>query len=99
MFQTIFGTESGRAVLTDSRIKAGSFTGSIQGGRALFNLAQSRPEPIPFYGELGSSNPVFVTQAAVENRSEQIVAEFIASFTLGAGQFCTKPGILLVPDS
>lgn len=99
IFQTIFGTESGRAVLTDSRIKAGSFTGSIQGGRALFDLAQSRPEPIPFYGELGSSNPVFVTQAAAENRSEQIVAEFIASFTLGAGQFCTKPGILLVPDS
>ncbi|AJT43150.1 aldehyde dehydrogenase [Psychromicrobium lacuslunae] len=98
VFHVIFGLESGKAALSDPRIKAGSFTGSIQGGRALFDLAQSRPEPIPFYGELGSVNPVFVSASAAAQRPEQIAQEFITSMTLGAGQFCTKPGILFVPD-
>lgn len=97
VFDVIFGTEAGRTVLLDPRIKAGSFTGSIPGGRALFDLATSRPEPIPFYGELGSVNPVFVTHAAAAQRPQEIAEQFLASFTLGAGQFCTKPGILLVP--
>ncbi|PYI66906.1 aldehyde dehydrogenase (NADP(+)) [Arthrobacter livingstonensis] len=97
LLQLIYGTETGRDALLDPRIKAGAFTGSIAGGRALFDLATSRPEPIPFYGELGSVNPVFVTEAAAAGRGAEIVAEFVASYTLGAGQFCTKPGILLVP--
>ena len=85
------------AALRAPEIKAASFTGSIAGGRALFDIASQRPEPIPFYGELGSVNPVFVTEAAAASRPDQIVSEFVASFTLGAGQFCTKPGVLLVP--
>ncbi len=93
----IFGTDAGVAALRAREIKAASFTGSTAGGRALFDIASQRPEPIPFYGELGSVNPVFVTERAAESRAEAIVSEFVASFTLGAGQFCTKPGVLLVP--
>jgi NADP-dependent aldehyde dehydrogenase len=99
LFDVVYGTESGRAAIVDRRVKAGAFTGSIAAGRALFDLATSRPEPIPFFGELGSVNPVFVTKAAGERRGPAIVSEFVGSFTLGAGQFCTKPGILLVPAS
>lgn len=99
LFAVVFGTEAGRAALQDPRVKAGSFTGSIAGGRALMDIAMSRPEPIPFYGELGSNNPVFVTTAAAERRGKQIAREFVESFTLGAGQFCTKPGTLFVPKS
>jgi NADP-dependent aldehyde dehydrogenase len=97
LFALIFGTQAGRDALTDPRVKAGSFTGSIPGGRALFDIASSRPEPIPFYGELGSVNPTFVTKASAAARGAEVVSQFIGSFTLGAGQFCTKPGILLVP--
>jgi NADP-dependent aldehyde dehydrogenase len=99
LFDVVFGTEAGRAALVDPRVKAGAFTGSIEASRVLFDLAAGRPEPIPFFGELGSVNPVFVTQAAAERRGHSIIAEFVGSFTLGAGQFCTKPGILLVPAS
>lgn len=99
LFDIVFGTAAGRAAIVDPRVKAGAFTGSTEAGRALFDLATSRPEPIPFFGELGSVNPVFVTEAAAERRGAAIVSEFIGSFTLGAGQFCTKPGILLVPAS
>ncbi len=97
IFAVITGTDAGRVAIADARIKAASFTGSIPGGRALFDLANARPEPIPFYGELGSVNPTFVTASAAAQRPDSIAAEFIGSFTLGAGQFCTKPGILLVP--
>ncbi|MEO6530795.1 MAG: aldehyde dehydrogenase (NADP(+)) [Specibacter sp.] len=97
LLQVIYGTQSGRDALLDPRTKAGAFTGSIPGGRALFDLANSRPQPIPFYGELGSVNPVFVTGAAAAARGADIVAGFMGSYTMGAGQFCTKPGILLVP--
>jgi NADP-dependent aldehyde dehydrogenase len=97
VFEIITGVDAGVAALQAPQIKAASFTGSIAGGRALFDIANQRPEPIPFYGELGSVNPVFVTVAAAAKRPDRIVSEFIASFTLGAGQFCTKPGLLLVP--
>lgn len=96
-FGIVYGTDAGRALVQDRRIKAAGFTGSIQGGRALFDLAQQRPEPIPFFGELGSNNPVFVTAAADRARGAEIASEFIASFTMGAGQFCTKPGTVLAP--
>ncbi|GAA0492612.1 aldehyde dehydrogenase (NADP(+)) [Microbacterium aurantiacum] len=98
VFSVVFGTQAGVAVLQDARIKAGAFTGSIAGGRALFDIAVSRPEPIPFYGELGSVNPVFVTAAAAEARAESIAAGFIGSMTGSAGQLCTKPGVLVVPE-
>ena len=98
LFTLLVGDEAGRAALTDPGVQAGAFTGSTTGGRALFDLAVSRPVPIPFFGELGSVNPVFVTRAAAEARGPEIAAQAVASFTLGAGQFCTKPGVLLVPE-
>ncbi len=97
LFALIHEPATARAVLTHPDVKAAAFTGSISGGRALFDLAQARPEPIPFYGELGSVNPVFVTEQAAADRAQEIVEGFLGSFTMGAGQFCTKPGVLLAP--
>ncbi|GAB3262273.1 aldehyde dehydrogenase (NADP(+)) [Arthrobacter pigmenti] len=97
VFGLLYGVEAGRTALADPRIKAGSFTGSIPGGRALMDIAVSRPDPIPFYGELGSNNPVFVTEQAAHQRPTEIAEGFVNSFSLGAGQFCTKPGTLFVP--
>ena len=96
-FALITGRQAGVQVLKDPRVAAGAFTGSVAGGRALFDIAASRPTPIPFYGELGSINPAVVTSGAERERGEQVAAGFVGSFTLGAGQFCTKPGILLLP--
>ncbi|BBH71794.1 aldehyde dehydrogenase [Actinoplanes sp. OR16] len=97
VFELIEGEQEGRDALLDPRIKAAAFTGSLHGGRALFDLAASRPSPIPFYGELGSVNPVFVTEAAFAARGPEILEGWVGSFTLGLGQFCTKPGVILVP--
>ncbi|MEE2522238.1 aldehyde dehydrogenase (NADP(+)) [Pseudarthrobacter sp. J75] len=97
IFALVSGREQGTALVQDPAIKAVGFTGSIPGGRALFDLATSRPEPIPFYGELGSLNPVVITGAALAERSEQLAAGLAASFTMGAGQFCTKPGLVFIP--
>jgi NADP-dependent aldehyde dehydrogenase len=94
----VYGEEIGRAALLDPRIKAGAFTGSPKGGRTLFDLANSRPEPIPFYAEMGSVNPAFVTAPAAASRLAEIADGYAGSFTLGMGQFCTKPGLLFVPD-
>ena len=79
-------------------IKAVGFTGSTRAGRALMNLASSRPDPIPFYGELSSANPVFVLPGAMRTRGAQIASGLHGSFTLGAGQFCTKPGLIFVGE-
>lgn len=98
-FALVEGREAGRELVLDPRLTVATFTGSLSGGRALFDLAASRPQPIPFYGELGSVNPVFVTRAAAVVRPEQIAEGFAASMTLGVGQFCTKPGVLLIPES
>jgi NADP-dependent aldehyde dehydrogenase len=96
-FAVIRGDEAGRALVTHPDITAVAFTGSARVGRILFDLAVGRPEPIPFYGELGSVNPVFVTRRAAAARMGEILSGFVASFSLGAGQFCTQPGVLLVP--
>ncbi|WP_410218041.1 aldehyde dehydrogenase (NADP(+)) [Paracoccus sp. (in: a-proteobacteria)] len=88
----------GEALVTDPRIKAVGFTGSLGGGRALYNLCAQRPEPIPFFGELGSVNPMFVLPQALAARREQIGQGWAASLTMGAGQFCTNPGIAVVID-
>lgn len=93
----VHGRDTGRSLVTDSAIRAVGFTGSTSGGRALFDLAASRPDPIPFYGELGSLNPVVVTPAACAARGADIVREYTASVALGQGQFCTKPGLLFLP--
>ncbi|XVV15842.1 aldehyde dehydrogenase (NADP(+)) [Actinoplanes sp. CA-131856] len=93
----IHGQEEGIAALRDPRITAASFTGSVAGGRALARIAAEREHPIPFYGELGSINPVVVTPAALAERADQIAAGFATSVTASAGQLCTKPGLLFVP--
>jgi NADP-dependent aldehyde dehydrogenase len=96
-FAIVHGLEAGLALIKDPNVKAAGFTGSVRGGRALFDAAVSRPDPIPFYGELGSVNPVFVTPSAVAARGEEIARGYVGSFTLGSGQFCTKPGLLFLP--
>jgi NADP-dependent aldehyde dehydrogenase len=98
IFALVHGQDAGVTALRDPRIQAASFTGSVKAGRALFDIASSRPRPIPFYGELGSINPVVVTEAAAAARTEEIATGFASSFTLGAGQFCTKPGLLFLPE-
>lgn len=97
LFALVHSEEEGRELLSHPGVKAGAFTGSIPAGRALSDIAQSRREPIPFFGELGSVNPVFVTEAAAAARGAEIAEGFVGSFTMGAGQFCTKPGVILVP--
>ena len=76
---------------------AAGFTGSVRGGRALFDAVDRRPRPIPFYGELGSLNPVMVTPGAAGARTDEVAEGLAASFTMGAGQFCTKPGVVFIP--
>ena len=90
--------ETGTALVQHPLIKAVGFTGSLGGGRALFDLCASRPEPIPFFGELGSVNPMFLLPAAVASRGEAIGEGWAGSLTMGAGQFCTNPGIAVVLD-
>jgi NADP-dependent aldehyde dehydrogenase len=98
VFAVITGVQAGISALQDPRIAAAAFTGSVAGGRALFDIAAARTRPIPFYGELGSLNPAVITPGAAAERPEDIAAGFVNSFTLGSGQFCTKPGLLLVPQ-
>lgn len=88
--------EVGAAVVQHPLIKAVGFTGSLAGGRALFDLCAQRPEPIPFFGELGSVNPMFILDNALNNRGTDIAAGWAGSLTMGAGQFCTNPGIAIV---
>ncbi|MGI8456781.1 MAG: aldehyde dehydrogenase (NADP(+)) [Propionibacteriaceae bacterium] len=97
IFAVVSGLQTGIALVQDPRIRAASFTGSLRGGRALFDLAVSRPDPIPFFGELGSVNPAFVTPEAAARRADEVAIGFVGSVTLGNGQFCTKPGLLFVP--
>lgn len=91
------GPEVGRALVEADAIEAVGFTGSLRGGRALFDAAVARARPIPFYAEMGSTNPVFVTRTAVAARGDAIAEGLASSFTMGVGQFCTKPGLVFVP--
>ncbi|HEU4767254.1 MAG TPA: aldehyde dehydrogenase (NADP(+)) [Pyrinomonadaceae bacterium] len=93
------GTDVARTLVQHPLINAGGFTGSRAGGRSLFDLAVSRPEPIPFYAEMSSVNPVFILPGALRERSDQIATGLHASVTLGAGQFCTNPGLVLLADN
>ena len=88
----------GHALVQHPLIKAVGFTGSLIGGRALFDLCAARPEPIPFFGELGSVNPMFLLPAALKARGAEIAKGWAGSLTMGAGQFCTNPGIAVVID-
>ena len=99
VFSLLFdgGTRLGSALVQHVLVKAVGFTGSRAAGRALMDLAASRPEPIPFFGEMSSTNPVFILPGALRERGESVAAGLFGSFTLGAGQFCTKPGMVFVP--
>ena len=86
----------GSALVQHPLISAVGFTGSLAGGRALFDLCVKRPNPIPFFGELGSVNPMFLLPVALEARAEEIATGWSHSLTMGVGQFCTNPGIAVV---
>lgn len=95
--QMVFGRAAGRQLIEHPRIKAASFTGSVEVGRDLHDLALGRPDPIPFYGELAGVNPLVVTEGAVSERAEEIGLGVAASVSQNGGQFCTKPGLIFVP--
>ncbi|GLO63792.1 aldehyde dehydrogenase [Vibrio sp. MACH09] len=98
IFALLQGTshELGQSLVTHPLISAIGFTGSIHGGRALFDLANQRTKPIPFYGELGASNPVFILSNRMRKNPQSLADEFLTSMSMGCGQFCTKPAVLFV---
>lgn len=98
VFSLLFdeGHAVGAALVTHPLVRAVAFTGSRKGGRALMDLAAARPHPIPVYAEMGATNPVFLLPAALRFRCDEIVAGLHASCTAGAGQFCTKPGVIVL---
>jgi len=89
------GIEVGEHLVKHPKIKAVGFTGSIKGGRALYDLASQREEPIPVFAEMGSINPVVILPEALKNNAEQLAQTYANSITLGTGQFCTNPGLIL----
>lgn len=97
VFGLVVGFAAGTQLVEHPAIRAVGFTGSLGGGRALFDVASRRPDPIPFYGELGSVNPVVVLPAAGHAAPADVAAGYLGSLTLGNGQFCTNPGLLFVP--
>jgi 2,5-dioxopentanoate dehydrogenase len=100
VFSLLFdsGRTIGQALVADPRIQAVGFTGSRAGGMALMRIAHARPEPVPVYAEMSSINPVVLLPGALEARAGAIAEQFVASLTLGAGQFCTNPGLVLAVD-
>ncbi|MYR07805.1 aldehyde dehydrogenase family protein [Gordonia sp. SID5947] len=99
-FSLLYGTgrELGIALVTDPQIKAVGFTGSRSGGTALVRAAASRPEPIPVYAEMSSINPVYPLPGALRNRGTELGRAFVGSLTMGSGQFCTNPGLVIAVD-
>jgi 2,5-dioxopentanoate dehydrogenase len=97
-FSTLFdsGTRVGTALVKHPAVRAVGFTGSLRGGRALMDLAASRGHPIPVFAEMGSVNPVFILPHALRERGKTLAEGLHASFTLGGGQFCTKPGLVFL---
>ena len=98
VFNVIFGSgrSVGSALVSHPRVKAVGFTGSTAGGTALMKLASERAEPIPVYAEMGSVNPVFILAGALAEQSDSIASGLHASATMGVGQFCTNPGVVMV---
>lgn len=97
VFSLLFGSgkEIGQALVADPRIQAVGFTGSRSGGTALMATAQARPQPIPVYAEMSSINPVFLLPEALKARGKAIAEGFAGSLNMGAGQFCTNPGLVI----
>ena len=91
------GIEIGQALAKHPLAKAVAFTGSFAGGKALFDAASQRKEPIPVFAEMGSVNPIIALKEKLGNNLEALAKQFVASLTLGAGQFCTNPGLIMVP--
>ena len=89
------GNEVGEQLVLHPNVKAVGFTGSLHGGRALYNLAATRSEPIPVFAEMGSVNPVVLLPNALKNSAKNLAKTFAGSITLGAGQFCTNPGLII----
>ncbi|PIF01450.1 MAG: aldehyde dehydrogenase (NADP(+)) [Maribacter sp.] len=89
------GIEVGSILVKHPKVKAVGFTGSVGGGRAIFDLASQREEPIPVFAEMGSVNPVVILPNAMDERGEDLAKTYARSITLGTGQFCTNPGLLL----
>jgi NADP-dependent aldehyde dehydrogenase len=96
-FAVVYGVDAGVRLLTHPAIAAAGFTGSQRGGLALAAICAQRPVPIPFFGELGSVNPVVILPGAAAARPDAIASGYAGSLTLGAGQFCTNPGLLFAP--
>ena len=92
------GIKVGSALVSHPAVKAVAFTGSAGGGQALMRLANARPEPIPCYAEMGSTNPLFILPGALREREAALAKGLQGSFTLGSGQFCTKPGLVFLPE-
>lgn len=101
VFSLVQGTtvEVGIALVQHPQITAIGFTGSYRGGKALFDAANQRPLPIPVYAEMGSTNPVFMLPGALKEKTEALAKGLAGSFTLGVGQFCTNPGMVVLPES
>ncbi len=101
VFSMVFGDGQtvGQHLIQHPSVKAAAFTGSQSAGRLLFDLATRRPNPIPFFAEMGSLNPVLLCSDALRKRGVEIARDFAASVTLGCGQFCTKPGLFFAQDS
>ncbi len=97
VLSVVYGFEPGKLLIQHAAVKAAGFTGSLAGGRALFDLATQRPAPIPFFGEFGSVNPVIVLPGAAASDPVGIADGYAQSLTLGSGQFCTNPGLMFVP--
>lgn len=95
VFNMIFGAGVGEALVKHPLIQAVGFTGSLKGGRALCDMAAARPQPIPVFAEMSSINPVLVLPEALQVRGPRIAAELAASVVMGAGQFCTNPGLVI----
>lgn len=89
------GTEVGINLVSHPKVKAIGFTGSLSGGRALYNLAAKRPEPIPVFAEMGSVNPVVLLPKAAKIKGNEWAKKYAISITLDSGQFCTNPGLML----
>lgn len=97
IFSHITGTsyDIGAYLVQHPDIRAVAFTGSFAGGKALFDIANHRKDPIPVFAEMGSINPVFALQDLLQNKAEAFAKEYLSSLTLGAGQFCTNPGVCI----
>lgn len=101
VFSLIHGNThaAGMALVEHPLITAIGFTGSFRGGKAIFDAANRRPNPIPVFAEMGSANPVFILPAALAQQKAKIAADFLHSLTLGVGQFCTNPGLIITTDN